>query len=96
MVGEGGMSPTYFHHYLTFYEVQDFIKGLKQRYIPQYECARMIHAIVGSLFAKDYKLPEFPWDSKFSKENTEYTKEEIEEMKRAAESFEKQLNGATR
>ena len=93
MVGEGGIQPEYFYHRMTFNEARLFIKGMQHRYRPTYEAARMIHGCIGGLFAKDYKLPEFPWDKENQRRDTPYpTKEEYDEMMEEARRFEQRLN----
>lgn len=53
----------------------------------------MIHGCIGGLFAKDYKLPEFPWDKENQRRDTSYpTKEEYDKMMEEARRFEQRLN----
>jgi len=52
----------------------------------------MIHGVIGGLFAKDYTLPEFPWDNEHEPKPHEYTEDEIEDLRRQGEEWAKELN----
>lgn len=92
IVGEGGIQPEYFYHRLTFNEAGLIIDGISRRYRATMEGARLIHGCIGGLFAKNYKLPIFPWDDEFKDEPKEYSEAEISAMREEALAFEKTLN----
>lgn len=95
LVGTGNISPEYFHERLTFHEARLLQDGIAKRSRPIYETARMLHSIIGTLFAKNYTMPKYPWDNENQKEN-EYTKEDIEKIQKRlapdARAWEHRLN----
>lgn len=85
------MSPEYFHTRLTYGEADDYLGGMHRRYHAGYDQARMITALVGKLFAKDYKIPTFPWEKK----ETDFappTEEELAQIRREGEEWAAMLN----
>lgn len=56
------------------------------------EGARLIHGIVGGLFAKNYHLPEFPWDDEGKQKPKPYTQEDIAQMQAEAQAWADRLN----
>lgn len=95
MVGEAGLSPQYFKRELTFSEARLIIQGLQRRYRPTYESARMLHGCIGGLFAKDYKLPEFPWDHELKHRDTSHpSHDEIRQLMQEAQDMERRLNSS--
>ena len=95
------MSPEYFHNALTFGEADDYLGGMNRRCRHGYAQARMVQSIIGQLFAKDYKVQEFPWEEE---ERTHPgppceggrgkapTEEEMEDLLKEAREWEKRLN----
>lgn len=86
------MPPEYFHNRLTFGEADDFLGGLNARYVHGYNQARMVHSIIGHLFAKNYTEPEFPWEKEKKADAHLPTKEELEKLQADAMAWEAQLN----
>ena len=98
------MSPEYFHNALTFGEADDYLGGMNRRCRHGYAQARMVQSIIGQLFAKDYKVQEFPWEEE---ERTHPgppceggrgkppTEEEMKDLLKEAREWEKRLNGRT-
>ena len=98
------MSPEYFHNALTFGEADDYLGGMNRRCRHGYAQARMVQSIIGQLFAKDYKVQEFPWEEEENgkrktengKRKTENgkapTEEEMEDLLKEAREWEKRLN----
>ena len=90
------MSPEYFHNALTFGEADDYLGGMNRRCRHGYAQARMVQSIIGQLFAKDYKVQEFPWEEENGKRKTENgkapTEEEMEDLLKEAREWEKRLN----
>lgn len=86
------MSPEYYLHHLTFFEADDFLAGMNRRPRHIYEAARMLHALIGGMFADGYKLPDLPWDDEDDRDDEEYTEEEIEMLREEASLFDKLMN----
>ena len=91
------MSPEYFHNALTFGEADDYLGGMNRRCRHGYAQARMVQSIIGQLFAKDYKVQEFPWEEeengKRKAENGKApTEEEMKDLLKEAREWEKRLN----
>lgn len=64
-VGEGGMSPEYFMHALTFWEAVLFAKGVHRRYHTVWETARYVAFYAAAPHCKGFdfeKLGKFPWE----------------------------------
>lgn len=64
-VGEGGMSPEYFMHTLTFWEAVLFAQGVHRRYRNQWETARYIAFYAAKPHCKDLdwdKMGRFVWE----------------------------------
>jgi hypothetical protein len=85
------MPPEYFHRHLTFGEADDYLGGMQRRCWHGYNQARMVQGIIGQLFAKDYKVQTFPWEEK-AEESKPPTEDEIAELLKEAERWEKRLN----
>lgn len=86
------MSPTYFHTTLTYYEANDFISGYNRRHRHTYEAARLLHGVIGGLFAKNYTPPEFPWDKEERPQAPEYTQDDIDRLRTEATAWADRLN----
>ena len=92
------MSPEYFHNALTFGEADDYLGGMNRRCRHGYAQARMVQSIIGQLFAKDYKVQEFPWEMTHPGPPCEGgrgkppTEEEMEDLLKEAREWEKRLN----
>lgn len=66
-VGEGGMSPEYFMHALTFWEAVLFAKGVHRRYRSQWETARYVAFYAAAPHCKNFHFEDmgkFPWEKK--------------------------------
>ena len=95
------MSPEYFHNALTFGEADDYLGGMNRRCRHGYAQARMVQSIIGQLFAKDYKVQEFPWEEERTHPSPPCeggrgkppTEEEMEDLLKEAREWEKRLNG---
>lgn len=64
-VGEGGMSPEYFMHTLTFWEAVLFAKGVHRRYHAAWETARYTAFYAAAPHCKDFHfgdMGQFPWE----------------------------------
>lgn len=64
-VGEGGMSPEYFKHTLTFWEAVLFAQGVQRRYRTQWHAARYISFYAAKPHCKDLdwdKMGKFVWE----------------------------------
>lgn len=64
-VGEGGMSPEYFMHTLTFWEAVLFAKGVHRRYHTVWETARYTAFYAAKPHCKDLdwdKMGKFVWE----------------------------------
>lgn len=71
--GEGGMSPEYFWHHLTFCEANLYIKGLSRRYHNGWEQARLVSDVTAKCAGnKGGSGITFPWE-----------KEEVHEVSQA-------------
>lgn len=91
------MSPEYFHNALTFGEADDYLGGMNRRCRHGYAQARMVQSIIGQLFAKNYKVQEFPWEEEERRKEKEErrkapTEEEMEDLLKEAREWEKRLN----
>lgn len=85
------MSPEYFHSRLTFGEADDYLGGMQRRYWHGYSQARMVEAIIGQLFAKNYKPQTFPWEKPVA-DTRPPTEAEVLRLQREAERWEATLN----
>lgn len=65
---------------------------MNRRYRASYNAARLIHGCIGGLFAKNYKIPEFPWDNEDKGKTHEYTEDEIQKLKAEAEAWAAKMN----
>ena len=65
---------------------------MNRRYRASYNAARLIHGCIGGLFAKNYKIPEFPWDDEGKPKPHEYTPDEIAKLRAEAEAWAAKLN----
>lgn len=66
-VGEGGMSPEYFLHALTFWEAALFVQGFHRRYHQEWEVARYGAYYSAAPHCKDFgweRMGQFPWEKK--------------------------------
>lgn len=87
-VGEGGMSPEYFMHTLTFWEAALFAKGVHRRYRTAWETARYTAFYAAKPHCKDLdwdKMGKFVWEKEKEDEapvDKEQELREIEEMRR--------------
>lgn len=93
------MSPEYFHTRLTYGEADDFLCGMNRRYRAGYDQSRMVAATIGKLFAKDYRIPTFPWEKERTQTGADgpsLTEEDIKEMRRESLALERMLNSRNR
>lgn len=94
IVGECGISPSYFLDQMTVCEVELFLDGYKRRCVESWEQTRMIAYIIAQCNStKKIKLTDiirFDWDNKI--DNT-MNEEDIQRMKEKAKQMEDILNG---
>lgn len=86
------MSPEYFHSRLTFGEADDYLGGMQRRYWHGYSQARMVEAIIGQLFSKNYKPQTFPWEKPVA-DTRPPSEEELASIMADAAAWEAELNG---
>lgn len=93
IVGEGGVSPEYFHRHMTFCEADDYLAGLHRRYHPGWEMARMQADVAAKCAGNKEGLKEmvFPWESE-TKHAPEVSEEERRLMEAEAREWERRMN----
>ena len=94
IVGEGGVSPEYFHRHMTFCEADDYLAGLHRRYHPGWEMARMQADVAAKCAGNKEGLKEmvFPWESETTKHAPEVSEEERRLMEVEAREWERRMN----
>lgn len=91
-MGEGGVSPEYFHEKMTYGEANDFLRGLQRRYRQSWEQTRLSVDIAARCAGNKDGVPiEFPWDSESSK-SKEVSAEELAMMYADARALERKMN----
>lgn len=95
MVGQCGISPSYFLDEMQFYEVDLFLNGYEKRCHDGWEQTRTIAYMVAQVNStktlNPAKILPFSWDKKEIK-SVEATKEDIERLRTKAKDIEKVLN----
>lgn len=93
IVGEGGVSPEYFHRHMTFCEADDYLAGLHRRYHPGWEMARMQADVAARCAGNKEGLEKmvFPWENE-TKHAPEVSDEERRQMEAEAREWERRMN----
>lgn len=95
VVGEGGISPDYFHRRLTFREANLIIRGIGRRHRASWEQARLIADVQAKCAGNKQGIRvEFPWEKEAKAlSQRPPSKEELERLQQEMRSFEDRLNG---
>lgn len=94
-VGEGGMSPEYFMHSLTFWEAVLFAKGIQRRSYTSWETARYVAYYAAAPHCKGFgfeKMGKFPWEKDNETKDQEYDAEELAAFRERIRVRDEELN----
>lgn len=94
-MGEGGLDPRYFLNQMQWWEINRYLGGMRRRYHPTYENARLIQWWLTMMFrGKDKeppthpsKLYQFAWEKEQADELPTITEEEVKEMQEHIDNF---------
>ena len=93
VVGEGGVSPSYFLDKMTFGEVEAFLIGFNRRNREAWEQTRVIGYIIAqSNSTKQLEhtdILRFPWDEEIDKKEARVSDEEMKRLREKAKQIER-------
>ena len=93
-MGEGGVSPEYFHLHMTYCEAGDFLAGMQRRYRQGWEQTRLSVDVAARCAGnKDGVDIRFPWDE--DTRVADVSNEDIGRMKEEAREWERIMNSKT-
>lgn len=93
VVGEGGVSPSYFLDKMTFGEVEAFLTGFNRRNRDAWEQTRIIGYIIAQANStkklEQTDILRFPWDEESTeRKDTHVSEEEIKRLREKAKLME--------
>lgn len=95
VVGEGGVSPSYFLDRMTFGEVETFLMGFNRRNRDTWEQTRIIGYIIAQANStkklKQTDILRFPWDESKEDRDTHVSDEEIARLRAKAKQIEQHI-----
>lgn len=93
MVGEGGVSPSYFLDKMTLGEVEAFLNGFNRRSREGWEQTRIIGYIIAqansSKQLEQTDILRFPWDEETKQKGARVSDEEMKQLREKAKQIEK-------
>lgn len=96
VVGEGGVSPSYFLDKMTFGEVETFLTGFNRRSRDAWEQTRIIGYIIAQANStkklKQTDILRFPWDENRENETTCVSDDDMKRLREKAKLVEQTYN----